>query len=153
MMPHATGQRPEYDIKLRGRLGPGKNDNKQITILNSCLEWRKDGLYYELDPRHAEIIVNEMGVASSASVVTPGVKMFSVPEEDDPLFSPSESTEFRRIVARANFLSQDRMDIQYAVKEAARGMTLPRQSQMETLLKIAKYVVGHMRYVSKFCRQ
>ena len=143
----------EYDIKLRGRLGPGKNDDKQITILNRCLEWRKDGLYYEPDPRHAEIIVNEMGVAGSASVVTPGVKMSSVPEEDDPLLSPAQATKFRRIVARANFLSQDRMDIQYAVKEAARGMALPRQSHWEKLLRLAKYLVGHMRYVTKFGRQ
>ena len=125
----------EYDIKLRGRLGPGKNDDKQITIPNICLERRKDELHYEPDPPHAEILIREMGVASSASVVNPGIKLSSVPEEDDPLLSPTEATTFRRIVARANFLSQDRMDIQYAVKEAARGMALPRQSHMDEVAK------------------
>lgn len=134
-------------------MGSGKNDDKQNTILNRCLEWRRDRLYYEPDPRHAEIIVREMRVASSASVVTPGVKMSSVSGEDDPLLSPSEATRFGQIIARANFLSQNKMDIQHAVKEAARGMALPRQSHMKKLLRIAKYLVGHMRYVTKFSRQ
>ena len=134
-------------------MGQGKNDDKQITILNKCLEWRRDGQHYEPDPRHAEIIAREMGVASSASVVTAGVKMFAVPEEDDPLLGPSGATIFRRIVARANFLSEDRMDIQTAVKEAARNIALPRQYHMDKLLIVAKYLVGHMRYVTKFSRR
>ena len=32
-------------------------------------------------------------------------------------------------------------------------MALPRQSHMENLLRIAQYLVGHMRYVTKFFRQ
>ena len=56
----------------------------------------KEDIYYEPDPRHAEIIVNEMGVAGSASVVTPGVKMSSVPEEDDPLLSPAQATKIQK---------------------------------------------------------
>ena len=110
-------------------------------------------MYYEPDPRHAEIIVREMGVEASAPVVTPGIKVSTVPEEDDPLLSPAEAIRFRRIVARANFLGQDRMELQYSVKEAARGMALPRQSHMEKLLRLAKYLVGHMRYVTKFAKQ
>ena len=41
-----TIMQEEYDIKLRGRLGPDKADQKSITILNRCLEWRQDGIYY-----------------------------------------------------------------------------------------------------------
>ena len=45
-----TIMQEEYDIKLRGRLGPDKADQKSITILNRCLEWRQDGIHYEPDP-------------------------------------------------------------------------------------------------------
>ena len=128
----------EYDIKLRGRLGPEKHDDKSITILNRCLEWRHDGLYYEADPRHAEIMVREMGVGSSAPVATPGVKTSVIPEEDDRILSPIEATKFRRVIARGNYLCQDRMDLQYAVKEAAKGMANPKQSDRERSVRIAQ---------------
>ena len=82
----------EYDVKIRGRLGPDKHDQKSITILNRCLEWRADGLYYEPDPRHAEIIIEEMGVQKCSPVVTPGTKMSLLPEEDDHLLKPEHAT-------------------------------------------------------------
>ena len=140
----------EYDVKVRGRLGPDKHDQKSITMLNRCLQWRADGLYYEPDPRHAEIIIEEMGVQKCSPVVTPGTKMSLLPEEDDPLLKPEHATKFRRVVARANFLAQDRMDIQYATKEAARGIANPRQSHYEKLLRLAKYLLGRKRYVIKY---
>ena len=145
-----TIMQEEYDIKLRGRLGPEKHDQKSMTILNRCLEWRSDGIYYEADPRHAEIIIEEMGVQGSSPVVTPGIKSSLIPEEDDPVLKPEMATKFRRVVARGNFLCQDRMDIQYATKEVARGMAVPRQSHWEKLIRLAKYLLGKKRYVLKF---
>ena len=143
----------EYDIKLRGRLGPEKHDDKSMRILNRCLEWRSDGLYYEPDPRHAEIIIQQMGVEKSASVVTPGIKTTPLPEEEDLALKPEYATKFRRIIARANFLAQDRVNIQYAVKETAKGMANPKQSDWDKLVRIAKYLLGHRRYVMKFAIQ
>ena len=143
----------DYGIKLRGRFGPEKKDYNKITILNRCLEWRQDGIYYELDPRHAEIIVKEMEVSNAASVVSQGVETSALSEEDDPLLDREHAHKFRRIIARANFLAQDRMDIQYSVKEGARGMANPRQSHWEKLLRLAKYLKGHMRYVTKYGKQ
>ena len=42
-----------------------------------------------------------------------------------------ESTRFRRIVARGNYLSQDRSDIRFAVKELSRHMAKPRIGDVE----------------------
>ena len=148
-----TIMQEEYDIKLRGRLGPEKHDDKSMRILNRCLEWRSDGLHYEPDPRHAEIIIEQMGVEKSAAVVTPGIKTTPLPEEEDLALKPDYATKFRRIIARANFLAQDRVDIQYAVKEAAKGMANPKQSDWDKLVRIAKYLLGHKRYVMKFAIQ
>ena len=109
-----TIMKEEYDINLRERLGPEKGDQKSITILNRFVDWRQDGIYYEADPRHAEIIVKEMGVPSMAPVVTAGIKTSALPEEDDPLLDHEHAHKFRRVIARGNFLCQDRTDIQYA---------------------------------------
>ena len=73
-----------YEIKDRGRLGPDSTDSKHIRILNRCLEWRRDGLFYEADPRHSEIIVTELGLSSANAVATPSVKSNS-PDDSTPL--------------------------------------------------------------------
>ena len=137
-----TIMQEEYAIKNRGRLGPDKHDQKSITILNRCVEWRSDGIDYEADPRHAEIIIEERGVQNSSPVVTAGIKTSLIPEEDDPVLKPDHATKFRRVIARGNLLCQDRMDIQYATKEIARGMATPRQSHWEKWIRLAKYLLG-----------
>ena len=86
-------------------------------------------------------------------VFTPGVTTILIAEDDDPALKPESATKFRQIIARANFLAQDRMDLQYSVKEAARGMAVPRQSDYEKLVRIAKYLFGHRRYLTKFAIQ
>ena len=40
-----------------------------------------------------------------------------------------EPSEFRALAARANYLAQDRPDIQYAVKEVARRMSVPTDTR------------------------
>lgn len=42
------------------------------------------------------------------------------------------------------------MDIQYAVKEAAKGMANPKKSDHMKLVRIAKYLKGRPRYVVLF---
>ena len=39
--------------------------------------------------------------------------------------APWEASEYRGLAARANYLSQDRPEVQYAVKEIARRMATP----------------------------
>ena len=82
-----------------------------------------------------------------------GEQMTMLSKEDDPLLKLEHATKFRRVVARANLLSQDRMDIQYATKEAARGMANPRQSHYEKRLRWAKYLLGRKRCVIKYAYQ
>ena len=65
-----------YKVKVKGRLGPQPRDDEVIKILNRVVEWTPQGIRYECDQRHAEIIFREMGLSSTcAAVSTPGVKM------------------------------------------------------------------------------
>ena len=52
----------KFEVKVRGRLGPGLSDTKSIRILNRIIEWTPDGLWHEADQRHAEIFVKELGL-------------------------------------------------------------------------------------------
>ena len=74
-------------------------------------------------------------------MVTPGVKG-AHRQEDDPHLDSSSATKFRQLIARRNFLCRDRVDIHYAVKEAAKGMANPKRSDQEKLARIAKYLKG-----------
>ena len=38
------------------------------------LSWTKDGTQYEADQRHADIVVDELGLKDSKPVTTPGSK-------------------------------------------------------------------------------
>ena len=44
-----------------------------------------------------------------------------------------EARRYRAIAARLNYLAVDRVDLQYAVKEAARHMSTPRTSSWKLL--------------------
>ena len=46
----------EYDVKVRGLLGPDRSDDKSIRILNRCIRWLPNSIAYEADPRHAEMV-------------------------------------------------------------------------------------------------
>ena len=49
-----------YSVKFRGRLGPGKDDDKSIRILNRIVEWRKDDIRYDVEQRHADMIIKHL---------------------------------------------------------------------------------------------
>ena len=74
-----------------------------------------------------------MGVQGSNTVVTPGIKSSLIPEEDDPVLKPEMAAKFRRVVARGNFLCQDRMDIQYATKKLLANPTGRKEFALQSI--------------------
>ena len=132
------------------QLGPDKGDDKAITILNRCVEWTPDGIQYEADPRHVEILINELDLHDTKPVATPGVKGAPIDDEKNAHLDQSQATKFRQLIARCNFLCQDRSDFQYACKEAARGMATPRKSDWDKMIRIVKYLKDEPRFVIMF---
>merc|ERR1711911_93626 len=131
---------------FRGRLGPGEADDKSIRILNRVVQWTRDGIEYEADQRHSEIIVPELGLnGTSKSVSTPSVK--SSTQSEDALAS-HEATLYRALVARANYLAQDRSDIGFVVKELCRHMSSPSKSDWDRLKRLGRYLAGRPRVIT-----
>ena len=103
-----------FDCKHRGRLGPGKEDAKEIRILNRIVSWTKEGIEYEGDQRHVEICLRQLGLEKdSRTLSTPCESKAEIEEEN---LDEKEHTKHRGLTARLNYLGQDRSDIQYAVK-------------------------------------
>ena len=147
--------RGRFDVKVRGRMGDGDHDIKSIRILNRVLTWTPTGILYEADQRHAELIMKGMGIKDGdKSVNTPG---YSRPakerRESERELDKHEATQYRGLVARANYLAQDRSDIKFAVKELSRWMSAPRQGDWVGLKRLARYLAGCPRAVSVFKRQ
>ena len=141
----------KYLVKIRGVLGPDQNDQKAITLLNRVVEWTEDGLQIEADPRHVELVLRDLGLQYAKGSSVAG----TVIEEDDltmPL-TEVETTRYRSVVARCNYLAADRPDIQFAVKELCREMSTPTTTSMSKLKKLGRYLQRHPRLLIYFSYQ
>ena len=131
-----------YQIKVRAILGDGPEDDKEITLLNRIVRWRADFVEVQADAKHQRLILECFGLdASSNALASPSVKV-DVDRAGDGELEKGEATNFRAIAARANYLAADRADLQYAVKEACRGMATPLASDVSKMKRIARYLVG-----------
>ena len=63
----------------------------------------KEGILYEPDPRHVEILVNELGIKDAKTVVSPGVKRAAVADEDNKHLEPAQATKFRQLMQDVTF--------------------------------------------------
>lgn len=90
-------------------------------ILNRLIKAEDWGWSLEADPRHAELLVEELGI--ERGLATPGVDE-KEPEEEETLDDVG-ATRYRSLVARANYLATDRPDITFAVKELCKTMSKP----------------------------
>ena len=140
-----------YKTKVRALIGPEPQDEKEATILNRTVRWEKHGIDYEADARHAGKIIEQMNMKNANGAKVPG----NVREEndDDLELEGKDVTFFRRLAATANYLSADRLDIQYAVKEVCRRMPHPTLGAMRRLKKIARYLRSNPRMILKFPSQ
>ena len=86
---------------------------------------------------------------STATVTTAEINE-KVDEDDDPFLNSGQAAACRKVAARANFLAQDRPDLQFATKCLSQGMSNPRQSHWRALERLAKYLKGRPRYIVRY---
>ena len=82
-----------FEIKIRAVLGEGPGCDTEVRILNRILRLTEDGLLYESDPRHVEMLLRSLEISSN-DVCTPGDKNIAV-DADAVLDEPGipEKTE------------------------------------------------------------
>ena len=143
-------------------LGPGRNQQREVRILNTVVKWSKHGIYYEADQRHSKIVVREMGLENAKTVPTAGAreeqKAASVPSaaqrvevvEESRKLGARDARAFHGVAARCKYLAQDRVDLQYATKEASRCMAKPRPADWGLFKRLGRYLLGAPRLVKLF---
>ena len=124
-----------YQIKVRDALGSGANDDMEMSLLNRLVRWKSDSIEVEADSKHRWLIMEHFGMEEETNVFTaPAIKEDVGGDEGE--LTKEESTGYRRVAARAN------SDIQFAVKEACRGMFKPSEGQYRRMKRLARYLKG-----------
>ena len=145
-----------YEIKTEF-LGPkGEDCQTEIRVFNRTIRWTDAGLEYEPDQRHAELIIEQMGMANCKPVSTPTCAEAEYNENlrlESGLLSEREATLYRAIAARLNYLAQDRVDVQFAAKDSAKHMSRPAAMDWLKLKRVARYPAGAPRYVQTYAWQ
>jgi hypothetical protein len=135
-----------WDLKLRGILGSGDSDDKELTLLNRTLRWHGDSLEYEADPRHAREIIEQLGLQEGSNgIEAPSKKVTAAELREAVELDPSSATRYRALAAKANYLAMDRADVQYATKEVSRDMSAPSSVSWSRLKQLARYLVRYPR--------
>ena len=142
-----------YDLKM-DVLGPDQGQVPEVRILNRILRWGQEGIEYEPDQRHAEKVVEELGLEKSKAVSTPCVvepaNGSNVMKDRDEEMSAKDASRYRAIAARVNYLAADRPDLLFAAKGVCKHMAVPRIGDWEALKRIGRYLKGKPRMVQAF---
>ena len=117
----------------------GLGSTKSIKTLNRRLHWGKEGIVYQHDPRHIDVLVKDLGLENGNSVQTPATSDVTEEEKSQPL-SQVQHRKYRSQVARCLFLSQDRADITFIVNELCQRMSNPTQQSLAKLKRLTRYL-------------
>ena len=153
----------EMLANVEGVLGPDptQGDGQEVVCLNKILRYFRgqtgnpDGATIEIeaDPRHADIIVQSLGLANALeAVVTPGLKQKVDAAADTPL-PANEAQAYRSLTMRAAYIAEDRPHLKFATKELARSMQCPTSGSWEALKRLGRYLLGTPRLIQRMERQ
>ena len=103
------------------------------------------------DQRHADLFVQALELKGANGVTTLGENdAWGQEKENEVELGPEEATNYRSIAARANYLSADRPDIMYAVKELCRGMAKPTRGHWLKLKRLGRCLIESGRTVMRY---
>ena len=137
-------------------LGPGEGMQQQVRILNRLLTWINNGIEYEADQRHADIIIKQLGFTASKLVVTPAGNDNAREAKarcSEAALPRDHAAPHRGLSVRLYYLAQDRADLQVAARGAAKRMSNPRSSDWVLVKRVGRCLVGKPRMMQMFAWQ
>ena len=133
-----------FDVKVQN-LDPD-DVGAEMIILNRRVVVEREGYAYEPDGKHTNKVLRELGLdaaGTKGSQVT-GAKVMA--DEEDlkgRTLDTSRSSWFRSVAATLNYMSLDRPDLGFAVKEICRCMSSPSELDVQKLKKVGRYLVEY----------
>ena len=132
-----------YEIKTQ-KVGMSVGYKTEGKVFNGVLRCTKDGWEMEADPRHAELVVEQLGVNYDKGVGTPGLTGADDGDNDDDVpLTGADITSYRGVLARCNFLGTDRPDCSFAIKEGCREMSSLTTGSLRRLVRAGRYIKNH----------
>ena len=135
-------------VTNRGILGPSQYHDcvQSIRVLGRIVEWTDEGISWEADPRHAELIRKSFGV-TGRSVSTSKVKDRLDDMEGEISLGEEAAGRYRANTMRAQYLSSDRLEIQIGCRDLARNLQQPSNLDEMGLKRLALYLGVRRRLV------
>ncbi|CAK0857259.1 unnamed protein product [Prorocentrum cordatum] len=156
----------KYEFKKTANLGFDEGDDKQAVFLNRVIEVSAGvppgggrpcrHAMIEPDKRHAEIVIDELGLSKANGVDTPMEKRSADKQMMDAksaALGAAEASRFRSLTMRVAYLSQDRLDLAEASKTLARSMQTPTEASWLMLKRVGRYLKRHPSTVTVFTEQ
>ena len=132
-------------------IGYRQGEAKEGGVLNRILRACKHGWECEGDQRHSDLLVKVLMLEDANTVSTRGEDPKKERErEESQLLEGDKIIAYRQLAARANYMAQDRPDIQFAVKELCRRMAMPTVGAGKQLKRLGRCVKGRPREILKF---
>ena len=129
----------KYEIKMQ-MLGEDSDLKKTGAVLNRKIEWSKEGVWFEADPKHTEEVLKALNLTDASPVTTPAVpdsetrQAAQDKEEDKKAYlEPEGASLYRSVAARLNYLAEDRPDIATPTLQVCRVMANPCEEVMKKL--------------------
>ena len=105
----------------------------------------------EADPRHAREAIRALGLEGASPATAPGVaakgetRVEDNEGSTDPGLNREETTMFRAVGARPNYLSKDRSDITFATMKLCSKMSRQDAHDLKNLKRVGRFLVGRPR--------
>ena len=142
-----------YEIKTQ-KVGMGIGYKSEGKVINRVLRCAEGGWEMEADPRHAELVVEQLGIKDDKGIGTPGLSGADQDDNDDDVpLTGADITRYREVIARCNYLASDPPGCNFAIKEGCREMSTPTTGSLRRLVRIGRYLKNHPRLVWRFPMQ
>ena len=125
-------------MRITGRM---EKTGDKIYYLGRVIERTARGYSVEANPKYIRNVINVLGLEEAKPVMTPSVKRTPTTESLVEL-EGGRRAMYRTVVGKLLYMCQERADIMYSVKETARKITCPTESDEMNLKRIVRYLKG-----------
>ena len=141
-----------FDVKFKGVSGRDKKDDKEVIILGRVLRVTEEGLEYEADRKHRQMILDQLRLSEGSKGLSSNVSKEEKQEEEEEGedLVKEEATSFRALAARFNYLSSDCPDLQFPIKQCSKEMAKPKAGSWGRMKKVARYLLNRRSVVWRF---
>ena len=123
----------------------------EFTHLKRVRKLDKSGnMFIMPNPQHIKQAAEILGLESSKAAPTPAVAGGTTSTKEERPLDEEESKVYKTATGILMYVSPDRPDAQYAIRELTKDLKNPTSLSMQALIRVVRYLNGTMDYGIKF---